>query len=484
MTYQNLLRLFDGPESSLLLKGSWGLEKESLRITGKGHLALTPHPKKFGNKLENPEITVDFSESQVEMITPPVTSLNVLYRKIIQLQDKVKRQLSHEYLWPYSLPAILPDERLIPVAVFDNSERGKLQTTYRLGLALKYGKKMQTISGIHYNFSFHTVFWDFLAKNTQSGLSDKDFIEQCYLSIARNMIRYRWLYIYLFGVSPIAHASFTNKQSDFNELNTYYNSAVSLRLSPYGYSSFKQNGVRISYDSLTTYTQDLDNALSQGLIQKESEFYSPVRLKAKVRKGESHLEKLKSSGISYLEFRSIDLDPFDKAGISLEQLRFTHLFALFCLFMESNPISGPEMQYISSNDYKTALLGREEGLALLKSTGEPVGLENWAFDLLGQMKGLAVLLDKGAKSNGFKASLEAQMNKVFNKALLPASRLAGQLKALNIDIIEFGLSRARPAWKNFVQQGFQVLRDLSLFLTGSSKDASRRKYSNYSCCQR
>lgn len=65
--------------SHLLREGCFGLEKENVRVNQDGTLALTPHPAVFGDKGKHPYITTDFSESQVEMITPPLPSVGELW---------------------------------------------------------------------------------------------------------------------------------------------------------------------------------------------------------------------------------------------------------------------------------------------------------------------------------------------------------------------------------------------------------------------
>ena len=64
MDLSNLCKL----SADEILKGSFGIEWESLRAYSDGKLSLTPHPEVFGDKLKNPLITTDFSESQIEII--------------------------------------------------------------------------------------------------------------------------------------------------------------------------------------------------------------------------------------------------------------------------------------------------------------------------------------------------------------------------------------------------------------------------------
>ena len=100
------------------LEGLFGLEKENIRVDRAGNLTLTPHPEVFGNKLKHPYITTDFSESQVEMITPPLADIRQTIGFLDAIHDIVSLELKEEYLWPQSIPPVLPDEQLIPIARF------------------------------------------------------------------------------------------------------------------------------------------------------------------------------------------------------------------------------------------------------------------------------------------------------------------------------------------------------------------------------
>ena len=55
-----------------------GIEKESLRATNTGALAMTPHPAALGSALTHPNITTDYSESQLELITGVHASVEMM----------------------------------------------------------------------------------------------------------------------------------------------------------------------------------------------------------------------------------------------------------------------------------------------------------------------------------------------------------------------------------------------------------------------
>ena len=247
------LASFSGPDQArLLLDGNWGLEKESQRITNSGDLALTGHPAVFGNKLTNPHITTDFAESQIELITPPFRNIEDTYRALETLQAEVEAGIGPELLWPLSMPPRLPAEEDIPIAVFPDTLEGREKAVYRRGLALRYGKKMQMISGIHYNFSFGPEMMDYLFRVFGKGRSKRDFADELYFAVARNFFRYRWLLIYLFGASPSVDVSYDSVIANqlravaaccpgqfaesFHTMMDYPRYTTSLRVSSFGYA--------------------------------------------------------------------------------------------------------------------------------------------------------------------------------------------------------------------------------------------------------
>ena len=52
---------------------------------------------------------------------------------------------------------MLPADEAIPIGRYGTSNVGRAKTVYRMGLSYRYGRRMQTISGIHYNFSLPGV---------------------------------------------------------------------------------------------------------------------------------------------------------------------------------------------------------------------------------------------------------------------------------------------------------------------------------------
>ena len=475
-SFDEKLNLFSkAGKGKLLTEGNFGLEKESQRITPTGDLALTPHPAVFGDKLENPYVTTDFSESQMEFITPPLKSVEETYDNLKKLQTEVERNIGGELLWPLSMPPRLPDEDKIPIARFRETPEGREKEIYRSGLALRYGKKMQMISGIHYNFSFNHEMLDFLYKKFGEGGDRNSFNNGLYFSIIRNYLRYRWLLIYLFGASPSfddTYQSVIDKElgkvkkccpeccTIVGQNGQFF---TSLRVSRFGYSNTVQCRKNVSFNSVEEYVRDLRELLrmkskkymklgvlkegniiqlNENILQKESEFYSSIRPKQVVKNGESQLEALSRRGIEYLEVRVLDLNPFEKTGISLAGLYFLQVFMLLCLFEESKNMTKTELDIINTNHHLAALNGRKPVLVLYKSEKELTTLKDWGFELFGKLRQIAVLMDGGTQGKYFKA-VEGEYRKLINPALLPSSLIQKEMKGRDESFIDFGVRRAK-----------------------------------------
>jgi len=308
---------FNSLKGNIWLEGLFGLEKENIRVDQAGNLAQTPHPEVFGNKLKHPYITTDFSESQVEMITPPLPEIGQSIGFLETIHDIVSLELNDEYLWPQSIPPILPADQHIPIAEY--GEDGKEDRQYREFLAEKYGPKNQLFSGIHFNFSFSEKLLELLYRNANQSVSFDEFKDEVYLKTTRQMLRLRWLYILLYGNSPVVDPSFELqcKMAPYPVENDVI--ALSIRNSCFGYQNF--DDLFPDYSSVKSFLKSIDQMIEEEKIAAPKELYSPVR--PKFLNGPDH--------ISYLEFRFIDIDPLSKAGISPEALQFLHALALFGL---------------------------------------------------------------------------------------------------------------------------------------------------------
>ncbi len=413
-----------------------GIEKESLRVTPDGSLATTPHPRGLGSPLTHPHITTDFSESQVEMVTGTHSSAAACLEELTHLHQVVYRHIGDELLWCTSMPGDLPADEAIPIAKYGTSNMGRAKTVYRLGLAHRYGRRMQTISGIHYNFSLPAAAWPELQWEPNDG----------YFSLIRNFRRNSWLLLYLFGASPALCAGFVEGRS--HNLKTlgadtlYAPHATSLRMGPLGYQSEAQASLGVRYNSLEDYADALEGALTgshpvyeaigirdgdgyrqlaTSILQIENEFYGTIRPKCPTRPGERPLHALRARGVEYVEVRALDLDPFSAVGIEADTMRFLNVFLLHCLLAESPPDTAEESAAIARNQYRVSELGREPGL-LLERRSHQVELWAWALQILDECQPIAAALDAHA-GGGHTDSLSAALACVRDPTMLPSARM-------------------------------------------------------------
>lgn len=348
-----------------ILEMKVGIERECLRITREGFLSKEKHPESFGNKLTNPYITTDFSESQLEFITPALKSSKENYDFLENLYNiAALNSKEDEIIWPQSMPCTLPEE--IPIAIYDNSTRGKEAREYREYLIKKYGKDKQLITGIHYNFSYSDDFIKKVYKIQNSKKDFRGFKDEFYLKLSRQYLRYGWLIIYLLGATP--------KTLDNSGLK-YESKAISLRNSKLGYRNKEE--LLINYNSVAEYVSSINKYIDDKILIAPKELYSQVRLKT--YNEEDPLKSLLKGGIKYLEYRAIDINPLDKAGIAYNDIEFLKIFNLFLIMEEESSYDNWQVEAIKNSD-KVCTYGLTD-ITLLKN-GLKVNKKDWALQVI------------------------------------------------------------------------------------------------------
>jgi glutamate--cysteine ligase len=420
-----------------------GIEKESLRVRPDGTLVTTRHPRALGSALTHPHITTDFSEAQIELITGVHATAGDCLDELTRIHQFVYRHLGDEVLWCASMPCHLPDENAIPIARFGNSNVGRAKTLYRIGLSHRYGRRMQMISGLHYNFSLAEASWP---------LADFRDVNEAYFALIRNFRRHAWLLLYLFGASPAVCASFVEGRAhELQELapgTLYLPHATSLRMGRLGYLSAAQDALAVSYNDLPSYAASLEDALTEpyppyekigirdgedyrqlatSLLQIENEFYSTIRPKRVVRPGERPLRALRERGVQYIEVRAMDLDPYSSIGITAQTVRFLDVFLLHCLLRDSPPDTPQEIAAIGRNKQRVAARGREPGLRLDRGA-EGVGLREWSGQLLAEFEPIAAALDAAHGGRECREALVAAAHAVADPGSLPSARVLSAIR--------------------------------------------------------
>jgi len=448
-----------------------GIEKESLRVRPDGALALTPHPRALGSALKHPHITTDFSESLLELITGVHASVDACLEELKRIHQYVTLNIGDEVLWGASMPCSLPDENAIPIARYGDSNVGRAKTVYRIGLSHRYGRRMQMIAGLHYNWSLPESAWPL------SGLPGPN---EGYFALIRNFRRHAWLLMVLFGASPAVCASFVaGRRHELRELapgTLCLPHATSLRMGRLGYLSDAQDKLLVSYNSLESYAACLDEVLTKpyppyeaigirdghghaagegvdsykqlatSLLQIENEFYSTIRPKRIIRPGERALHALRERGVQYVEVRAMDLDPFSPIGITAATMRFLDVFLLHCLLSPSPPDSRQEIEAIGRNKQRASTRGREPGLRLERGA-QHVELRKWGAEVLAECEPIARALDAAHGAvhgkSAHRDALDAALRAVEDPTRAPSARVLAEMQqSYDSSYARFGLARS------------------------------------------
>ena len=453
-------------QTDVLAGGLKGVEKESLRVYPDGQLAATPHPVGLGSALSNQFITTDFSEALLEFVTPAYASTWETLRVLCEIHQFSYDRLDDELLWVTSMPCLMGEDADIPLAQYGSSNVGKMKTIYRNGLGYRYGRRMQTIAGVHFNYSLPAAFWPQYQESEQSDLSADDFRSEAYMGLVRNFRRLGWLVLYLFGASPALCKSFLrgteNDLKSFNETTYFEPFGTSLRMSDLGYSNNAQAKLDISLNSVNQYIDDLGCAictpepefekigvkvdgeyrqLSANQLQIENEYYSPIRPKRVARSGERPTSALRRGGVEYVEIRSLDLNVFDPVGVNQNAMRFTEAFLVYCLLLESPPFDEQASAEASRNHSLTATEGRDPEFRLRRD-GKDVLLRDWAKEIVEDVRAIAEIIDRGEGGDAYVQAVDAQSLLVDDPDATPSARILDELRLDGTGFFHFAMKCA------------------------------------------
>lgn len=440
-----------------------GIEKEGLRATAQHEISQADHPKALGHPLTHPTITTDYSEALTELITPVKKTREELLQSLTEIHQQVAASIGDETLWPGSMPCLMYGENSIRIAEYGDSNIGKLKHVYRQGLGVRYGRIMQSIAGLHFNFSLSDGFWQNLQNTMKANdLSLQDFKSQQYFALIRNFRRYSWLLMYLFGASPSLDKSFINGKAHtldpFDDKGSYYKPyATSLRMGDLGYHNDAQSSLSICFNSLPNFITTLNKAIhtpylkyeqiglkkdgeyiqiNSNILQIENEYYSAIRPKRTTGKTETPRHALKERGVEYVEVRCLDLNPFLPLGISAKQVDFLDVFLSYCLLSHSPLISDEDCIRLDENFAKVVNKGREPNLKLDGPCGE-ISLEQWSFQIIEEMSKLADILDKTTSDQRYALALEEQKAKIHHPELCPSAQVLSIMREESLSWIDF-----------------------------------------------
>jgi glutamate--cysteine ligase len=437
-----------------LLRITRGIEKEGLRVSTSDHtLSQKPHPTPLGSALTHNAITTDYSEALLEFITSvhdtPEGALNELY----QLHAYTAQSLPDEIIWGASMPGELGPENEIPIAHYGSSNIGTMKRVYRNGLSARYGRTMQVIAGIHYNFSLPDAFWESSKPIGNPDCSLTDWRTQGYLALIRNFQSHGWLLNFLTGSSPALSRSFVRGDppshlQSINNHTLFGEFATSLRMGDLGYTSSAQDGLQICYNQLHTYIETLTKAivtphdaytqladtrdgersqLNDGLLQIENEFYSAIRPKRVTQSGEAPVRALEERGIEYVEVRCLDINPFTPIGINEETIALVDTFLLSCVLSESPLCDAATRTIDNANTQRILNFGRNPSLQLLTRDGGEIPRNELAQPILESMQEAAACLDSANATSHHGKAVARARGMLMGDVETPSARVLREL---------------------------------------------------------
>lgn len=453
-----------------------GIERETLRVDAKGNLASTSHPASLGSKLTHPTITTDFSEAQLELITPVSSSIQETMKTLNDIHRFVYSKVGDEILWSSSMPCVLQGETPIPLAQYGNSNLAKLKTTYRNGLGIRYGRSMQTICAVHYNFSFSDALWEGLAE-MEGKENTSAYRSKRYFDVMRNFRRFSWLAIYLTGASPAVCNSFVKGQDHhldkFDEGSLYIKNATSLRNGDdLGYKSVEQSElIDICYNGLENYVHSLAEAVTtpvkrytemsqasetavqvnDSVLQSEAEFYTTIRAKRVPAAGTNFLRTLREDGVEYIEVRLLDVNPYLPLGVDETTMRFIDILLLHCLLSDSPVHDGPLCRSVDENVVEIVSNGRDTS-TMLSDNGESKSIYQWGKEILDQLDMIAIHLDEVEGGNSHQKAIRDQLDKIEDSSLTPSGKILADMASQSIPFFRFSMNQSLKHKDYFLNQ--------------------------------
>lgn len=459
-----------------------GVERETLRINPNGTIAHTGHAQALGSALTHDTITTDFSESLLEFITPPEANVETTLNQLQDIHKYVVENIGQERLWPMSMPCFLKSDDDIPLAQYGTSNIGKMKTLYRQGLKNRYGSMMQAIAGVHFNFSFSDGFWEAWIEKSCNTRANKETISEEYFAVIRNYRRFCWLIPYLFGASPALCSSFIKGKKTtlpFKQLGKgtlYLEYATSLRMSDLGYTNSEQSDLRICYNNVDSYIHSLHQAintpsqkfqmfagkkdgqyqqLNANVLQIENELYSPIRPKQPANPLEKPSDALASRGVSYIEVRALDVNPFNAVGIEQSQFYFLDVFLTYCLVLPSECMSDNDFHETEQNLRAVVVDGRNPELRLSHG-GQALSVKDWATKLFADMEQVALVLDEANGNQLFSEALALQWQKILHPENTPSAQLLETLLTQGRDNGALGVELAEKYKQQLLSQPYAI----------------------------
>ena len=486
-----ILSLFRESDSSSKV----GFEREGLRVES-SFLSKKPHPKSLGSALCNRFITTDFSEAQLELVTPPHEDKKDAMQFLDDIHHFISHKIEDEIIWPFSMPLDIGSDEDILIASYGKSNLARFKEIYRNGLSERYGKMMQAISGLHYNYSVPESIWESEFFNNKD-IDPKKTRSAAYFNMMRNVYRMNWLVLYLFGASPVITKNFLAQDSDpFKKLDKktlYLPFATSLRMSNYGYQNARRKKIEVSINSMDQYISDLRSAtntthqefrniqiknsnfqaqINENILQIDDEYYAIARAKSKIISDQRTTSKLKQGGVDFIELRSLDIDPFSRIGIKEETTLFLEVLMTYCFLKDGQFFSSEEIENINHNDSLVAKIGRKPNLELIRN-GKRISLSAWGNQIMENLYPIAAILDcEGAK---YSVAIDNAKEKINNPDQTLSAQILELLSSNNTSFLELGMSIGKEHKDYFLKRKKSTNQSWELLEKETRKSIAEQK---------
>ncbi|MFR0582622.1 glutamate--cysteine ligase [Limosilactobacillus mucosae] len=420
--------LSEGPLNERMFNASFGLRLEEHRILTNGRASRYEYPKNLSSRKTNPYLASGFSDNMMEFITPITRGSKATCQQLRVLEQIVDSQMHEdERIWPLSL-APAPEYQHDLEFVGNNCSQpwNKEYTNY---LREKYGIKRMMLGGAHIGFNLDQELLDTLYEQIfkDDFTSQAAFQNTVYFKMAQCFCLWRWLFTYLYGASPVSEAV-EHDMPEHIQLPVR-----SFRNSTYGYDNLPAE--RPSYVSLDGFVDQISKYLEDGTYYGPQEFFGPVRLHGK--HDDDSLRQIVKDGIQFISFRSFDLDPFAKGGISEDTLNFLELFMLYTLVSPMPENLSEKMQQAIERNNEVALQApdeqtdwmREEAMNLIEKLGE--------------------FCEQFHAPREYKLALSFVKRRVEDPTLTIGGQVAEKLA--KGDLLSFGLKIANDRYTSFVR---------------------------------
>ena len=292
------------------------------------------------------------------------------------------------------------------------------------------------------------------------------------MKVARNYMKHSWLLVYLLGASGVVHKSYSPnciaKLQIFDKDLYYFENGISFRNSICGYRNKKE--LYISHNSLEEYIGDIKKHIADGTIQGAREYYSSLRLKSK--NAGDLLGSLEKDGIEYLEVRSIDLNPFARIGIELEDMEFIHFFLMHMLLKGECSFTKEDYLAAKENEKMLATHGLDKEFTLTGVCGGTFKVTDLVIAIFNEM--ITNFKELGIYDEKMEKIFEFQFKKVYDVKNLYLNRLLKSVKEEGY--IEFHLHAAEKSLEYTKKNSFSLknYEDMELSTQILIRDAIKR----------